>query len=169
VSDDNYNSDKEVEDLSYNYKEYTIKLEDGTTSTIYGYFDEAAAYNVYLKVNELRASLSLSALKWDTNMLVCAETRASELVQSYSHTRPNGYNCFSVFDNNGISYRGAGENIAAGYSSVDDVMNGWTNSPGHYANMTKEGFSKMTVGCIIAKDSSDKQGYKYYWVQMFSN
>lgn len=170
TSDDNDdNSSVEQKDTEYNYKEYTIELGDGKTSTVYGYFDEEASYNVYLKVNELRASLGLNALKWDTKMLGCAETRASELIQSYSHTRPNGSTCFSVLSANSISYRGAGENIAAGYCDVDAVMNGWTNSPGHYANMTNASYSKMTAGCIIAKDESDKQGYKYYWVQIFCN
>ncbi len=80
----------------------------------------------------------------------------------FSHTRPNGNSCFSILGELGISYGGAGENIAAGYGSAASVVNGWKNSSGHYANMVNAGFNKIGVGYVSFN------GQKY-WVQMFTS
>lgn len=39
-----------------------------------------------------------------------------------------------------------GENIAAGYSSPADVMQGWMNSSGHRANILSQSFSEIGIG-----------------------
>ncbi len=158
---------KEVEDTAYNYKEYIIPLEDGQTTTVYGYFDEAASYEEFLQVNQLRVSLGLKELKWDTRMLSMAETRAVDLIQLFSHTRPNGFSGLNLLMDINLDFGARGENIAAGYNSAAAATLGWKNSPGHYANMTNVKYKTMCVGCIIAKDETDKNKYKYYWVQIF--
>ncbi|SHO53827.1 CAP domain-containing protein [Anaerocolumna xylanovorans] len=155
------------EDKTYKYKEYTVSTGVGKMATVFGYFDEAASYDAFLKVNELRASLGLNKLEWNKKLFSIAETRATDLVRKYSHTRPNGDSCFNLLAENGMQYSHLGENLAAGYTSVDAVMEAWKNSPEHYENMIHADYKSMIVGCIIAKDETDKTGYKYYWVQMF--
>ncbi len=159
--------DNVVEDTAYNYKEYTIPIGDGQTTTVYGYFDEAAAYEEFLQVNQLRVSLGLNELKWDTRLLSMAETRAVDLIQLFSHTRPNGQSGLNLLRDINLDYGWRGENIAAGYNGAAAATLGWKNSPGHYKNMTNVNYKTMCVGCIIAKDETDKNGYKYYWVQIF--
>ena len=56
-----------------------------------------------------------------------------------------------------------GENIAAGYKSVKEVMAGWTNSPGHFENMINSEY--MHVGFGMA--SNQETTYKTWWVQNF--
>jgi uncharacterized protein YkwD len=56
---------------------------------------------------------------------------------------------------------GWGENIAYGYSTPADVMNGWLNSPGHRANIENPSFTSIGVGV-----ASNSQGV-YYWTQDF--
>ena len=46
----------------------------------------------------------------------------------------------------GMIYRMAGENIAAGYASPQAVMNGWMNSPGHRSNILNGSFNAIGVG-----------------------
>ena len=93
------------------------------------------------------------------------DIRAVELVELFSHTRPDDSSCFTVFDEVGIDRWSGGENIAAGYDSPEDVMYGWMNSPGHRANILTEDFTHMGVGYHYIKSSY----YRHHWVQLFCN
>ena len=42
----------------------------------------------------------LGPLAWDTALEETAKIRAKELSQSFSHTRPDGNNCFTIFPDN---------------------------------------------------------------------
>ena len=79
-----------------------------------------------------------------------------------SHTRPNGKDCFSVFDEVGISCSTAGENIAYGQSTPDEVFNSWRISSGHNRNMLDSDFQKIGIGVAVSSDGS------LYWVQLFA-
>lgn len=113
-------------------------------------------------INEERAKEGLGAMVMDSGLVNVATVRANETVQSFSHTRPDGRDCFTAYDEQGVSYQSAGENIAYGYSSPESVMDGWMNSPGHRANILYAGFGRVGVGVV-------KSGGRYYWVQNFAD
>lgn len=119
----------------------------------------AYAYQVAEQVNRLRAGLGLSQLVIDPVLMETAMQRAAECAVYYSHTRPNGTGCNTAFPSR--NWTTLAENIAAGYTTPDGVMNGWTNSPGHYANMTNTGVNAIGVGCFYANGI-------YYWAQSFT-
>lgn len=134
----------------------------GTTETP---FIEAAnpfEAQVIALVNQERASRNLSLVTSDPNLTRAAQIRAQEIISVFSHTRPDQRSCFTVLSDAGISYRSAGENIAAGYSSPQAVMNGWMNSEGHRANILNPGFEKLGVGYV-----NSASGYGHYWTQLF--
>ncbi len=110
-------------------------------------------------VNIEREKNGLSALKSDNEKLNrAADIRAEELTTSFSHTRPSGADCFTVLIERGIKYRAAGENIAYGYRTPAEVVEGWLNSPGHRANILAGSFTHIGVGY-------NENGN--YWVQLF--
>ena len=55
----------------------------------------------------------------------------------FSHTSPTYGSPFDMMKSYGINYRAAGENIAKGQTSAEQVMNAWMNSSGHRANILK--------------------------------
>ena len=112
-------------------------------------------------VNEERAKAGLSALTLDMNITAAANVRAKEIKQSFSHTRPDGSSFSTALKEQGVSYRGSGENIAWGQKSPEQVMNGWMNSDGHRANILNKNFTSMGVGY-----HQDENGVNY-WVQLF--
>lgn len=116
-------------------------------------------------INAERKKNGVSALKHDEDIQEACNIRAQELAESYSHTRPDGTSCFTVFDEVGIDYSSAGENICAGYSSAAAAVNGWMNSSGHRANILDKKFKKSALGFYYAPNSS----WGYYWVEMFTN
>ena len=117
---------------------------------------------VYEITNNYRSLVGVSSLTLDSSLVEAANIRAKELSDSFSHTRPNGSSCFTVLSELGISSGTAGENIAAGYSSSQSVMEGWRSSSGHYQNIISSKFKKIGIGVNIINN-------QYYWVQIFSN
>ena len=56
-----------------------------------------------------------------------------------------------------------GENIAAGYSTPEDVVAGWMSSDGHCANIMTPGSNVVGVGYFVAPQS----GYVHWWTTNF--
>jgi uncharacterized protein YkwD len=112
-------------------------------------YQEDMAYAVYNSVNELRTEAGLNPLAWseDTEMLDYSERRAVEIIADFSHDSIGGEMNFA-------------ENIAEGYTSVDEVMEAWMNSPGHRANIMCDYYKTISVSVYY-------DGYSYYWVQNF--
>ena len=96
----------------------------------------------------------MRAFRLQTNGAIneAAQVRVKELSALFDHTRPDGTTCFTALDDAGIRYSTAGENIAAGYSTPEQVVNGWMNSEGHRANILNASFTTIGVGY----DSAEK-------------
>lgn len=127
--------------------------------TVYeGDLDRASAFEVMELVNAARTKQGLQPLTMDLQLMQGAEKRAAELSASFSHMRPDGSMCFSIME--GKDVYAYAENIAAGYFNPDMVMDGWMNSPGHYANIMGDSYTTIGVGCFY------KDGTRY-WTQLF--
>lgn len=127
--------------------------------------EQAANYEkeVLRLVNVERSKENLQELTLYSKLSQAATIRANELVETFSHTRPNGERCFSVFGEVGIpSYYACGENIAAGQKSPEQVVESWMNSPGHRANILSVKYKYMAIGYV-----ETTTGMKRYWAQMF--
>jgi uncharacterized protein YkwD len=61
----------------------------------------------------------------------------------------------------GIQFSSAGENIAAGQKTPEEVVNGWMNSEGHRANILNGKFTTIGVGYV------EGGSYGSYWTQEF--
>lgn len=112
-------------------------------------------------VNAERAKEGLAPLTIDKNVQAAAQVRAVECEKSFSHTRPNGSNFASALKEQGVSYRRAGENIAWGQRSPQEVVTAWMNSAGHRANIMNRSFTKIGVGYY-----QNAKGVNY-WSQLF--
>ncbi len=118
------------------------------------------AVEVLNLVNAERAWVGVAPLRLAQDLQKASAVRARELVESFSHTRPNGSDCFTVMKNRG---RTCGENIAAGHATASETVNQWMNSAGHRENILNPAFRELGVGYAY-EDYSD---YHHYWVQLF--
>ena len=118
-------------------------------------------------INAQRVANGLDPLTIDSNLSVKARIKSADMKQNnyFSHTSPTYGSPFTMMKQLGIAYQSAGENIAAGYRSPEDVVDGWMNSPGHRANILNSGFRKIGVGYVNAPATV----YTHYWVQMFAS
>ncbi len=123
--------------------------------------DTGYAAKVAELVNVERAKYNLQPLTFDSAISAAAQVRAKEITTSFSHTRPNGSSASTVLGENGISYRGYGENIAWGQSTPEEVVNAWMNSSGHRANILNKKFTNIGVGYYVKNNTA-------YWTQLFT-
>ena len=120
-------------------------------------------WKVLLLTNRERLKEGLEPVTAVEFLQNACDIRAEEIEELFDHTRPDGTDCFTVFDEvDAPTMTAAGENIAAGYQSPAAVVEGWMNSPGHRANILRESFVHMGVGYYAGGES-----YYHHWVQLF--
>jgi uncharacterized protein YkwD len=122
-------------------------------------------------VNLERANRSLPPYKRVTALDEAARYHSADLGQdnyfehdSYDRSGGNLVFVCNTWTRIGKYYTGAmGENIAAGYSTPQSVMNGWMNSPGHRNNILSTNNWEIGVGYVSVNGSD----YGRYWTQDF--
>ncbi|MGN0442084.1 MAG: CAP domain-containing protein [Acutalibacteraceae bacterium] len=105
-------------------------------------------------VNEERAKLGRKELKFGYFYYEAAQTRAKELETLFSHTRPDGRNCFTALLDIGVNTelnRYAGENCARYYPDAKSVMNDFMNSKEHRQNIVSSRFDYLAVAVYESK------------------
>ncbi|MER7011886.1 CAP domain-containing protein [Saccharopolyspora sp. NPDC000359] len=114
--------------------------------------DEVAAL-----VNKARADAGCGAVKVDPRLTKAASNHSADMAaRSYlDHTNPDGVTFNQRIKKAGHPSPGA-ENIAQGYQTADQVMDGWLKSEGHKANILN--CSMKTMGVAVNGD---------YWTQDF--
>ncbi len=82
---------------------------------------------------------------------------------TFGHTGADGSTTAQRIIDSGYRAAYAGENLAAGQSSVAEAMRGWRGSPSHYATMTNPGFRHVGFGYAPGRSLR----YATFWVQHF--
>lgn len=116
-------------------------------------------------VNAERAAQGLHPLSYDQRLAAAARDHSEDMgLQGYfSHTSLDGRTVADRITAAGYSYNTYGENIAAGYSTPQDVIDGWMSSSGHRANILNSNFCDIGVGYVYLTNSP----YGHYWTQDF--
>ena len=119
---------------------------------------------VFRLVNVERVRNGLSPYKQNWEVSRVARMKSQDMINKgyFSHTSPTYGSPFKMMESFGIRFSAAGENIAMGQRTPQEVMNAWMNSPGHRANILNKSFSNIGVG--VARNSKGV----YYWTQMFT-
>jgi uncharacterized YkwD family protein len=109
-------------------------------------------------VNVQRAEAGLQPLTVDQPLADMALDKAKDMYsnQYFSHTSPTYGSPFDMMEEYGIEFSYAGENIAMGQQTPQEVMTAWMNSPGHRENILNPNYTKIGVAY-----------FNNYWVQDF--
>lgn len=122
--------------------------------------NNASSYTqqVVALVNKERAAAGLAPVSALDSLNKVAAAKAADMRSNnyFSHTSPTYGSPFDMMSAFGITYKAAGENIAMGQKTPQEVMTAWMNSPGHKANILSTNFNYIGVGF----DNN-------YWVQEF--
>jgi uncharacterized YkwD family protein len=112
--------------------------------------------------NNERAKAGLQPLMGNYSELnSSARVKAEDMEKNnyFSHTSPTLGDPFKQMRAMGVTYSAAGENIAKGQQTPQEVVNAWMNSAGHRANILNGAYTHMGVGYT----SNSK-----CWVQQFA-
>ena len=98
---------------------------------------------------------------WNDLLALAAEWHSEDMAENdfFSHTGSDGSDIGERLETAGYSASAWGENIAAGYGSIEAVVTGWVSSPGHCVNIMNPNFSE--IGAYQA--TSDTATYSSYW------
>jgi uncharacterized YkwD family protein/spore coat assembly protein SafA len=112
-------------------------------------------------VNVERAKHGLAPLtqNWELSRVARYKSQDMKNKGYFSHYSPTYGSPFDMMKKFGFKFYTAGENIAMGQRTPQEVMTAWMNSSGHRANILKADFKEIGVG--LARDGS------MYWTQMF--
>ena len=110
--------------------------------------------------NEQRRKNGLTDLKADTKLNEVAQKKSEDMRKNnyFSHTSPTYGSPFDMMRDFGVTYKSAGENIAQGQQSPQQVVEAWMNSEGHRKNILSKDFTHIGIGY-------DQNGH--HWTQMF--
>ena len=124
---------------------------------------DAGESDLLAQVNSFRVSRGLSTLVVSDSLTIAAKWMATDMAVNnyFAHTSIDGrsptqrmadagYPAFSTW---------AGEDLAAGYSSAAQVLQGWINSPAHLAVLTNPAYRAIGIGHAYSTGSQ----YGWYW------
>ena len=99
-----------------------------------------------------RSKLGLSALISNSQLATAAAKHTENMaVQDFfSHTGKDGSSMGSRITATGYKFSNAAENIAAGSSTPEAVINSWMNSSGHRANILNPNLKEIGIGSIFS-------------------
>ncbi|SHJ84082.1 SafA/ExsA family spore coat assembly protein [Tepidibacter formicigenes] len=114
-------------------------------------------------VNIERSKQGLPALSHNWELSRVARYKSQDMINKnyFAHTSPTYGSPFDMMRNFGIRFSSAGENIAYGQRTAQEVMNAWMNSPGHRKNILSPNYTQIGVGLAIKSNGTK------YWTQMF--
>ncbi|WP_456276166.1 CAP domain-containing protein [Bacillus sp. AK128] len=110
--------------------------------------------------NAERRKNGLKDLAADTSLSNVAREKSTDMQKNnyFSHTSPTYGSPFDMMRDFGVTYNTAGENIAQGQRSPEEVVQAWMNSEGHRKNILSDKFTHIGVGY---------QQNGHHWTQMF--
>lgn len=109
---------------------------------------------------------AVGALAWNDRLFSAAARHSRDMAVNnyFSHTSLDGRSFSRRITDEGYAQSFAGENIAAGQSTVSAVMSGWLSSPGHCANIMRAEFRDVAVSCVSQAGSN----YGRYWTMVLA-
>jgi uncharacterized protein YkwD len=100
-------------------------------------------------------------LAWNAKLTSAAYGHSRDMADQnyFAHNSLDGRTMAQRITAAGYSWSAIGENIAAGYGSVQAVVDGWMASEGHCANIMSATYKDIGVACARNTNST----YGTYW------
>ncbi|MDK8183525.1 CAP domain-containing protein [Paenibacillus sp. UMB4589-SE434] len=117
---------------------------------------------VFDLTNTMRVRHGKKPLQWNDQIATTARKHSADMGKRnfFNHSNPDGETPFDRMKEDGVAYKQAGENIAAGQTSAIFAHENWMNSEGHRNNILGD-FTRLGVGVSFGGS------YKVYYTQNF--
>ena len=119
--------------------------------------------------NAERAKAGLNPLTLNNQLAQAAQGHSDSMAADdfFNHTGADGSDVSDRVEDTGYQYSRTGENIAAGQTTAEQVVQGWMDSPGHRANILNPDFTEIGIGYEFLEDDTGSVNYNHYWTQVF--
>lgn len=104
------------------------------------------------QTNQKRQSNGDKSLSLNQALATAAQTKANDMAKNnyWSHVTPDGKQPWYFINQAGYHYSEAAENLAYGFLSSEDTINGWMNSPSHREAMLNKDYTQVGFGIANA-------------------
>jgi uncharacterized protein YkwD len=111
-------------------------------------------------MNAQRAAYGMRPLRLNEQLSLAAGDRVNDMFAKhyFNHVSPDGVDPFTWADKRGYDYAAIGENLAVGYRTAEDVVDGWMHSPGHRANILKGDFDEIGIASEFGSPTQNYSG-----------
>jgi len=128
---------------------------------------DSAEQDLVARINVFRAARSLPTLAVSDSLTSAAKWMSTDMGSRnyFAHTSLDGRSPTQRMADAGYPAFGTwtGEDLAAGYTTTGDVLNGWINSAAHYAVLVNPQYHAIGVGRGYTTGST----YGWYWTADF--
>ena len=106
-------------------------------------------------VNQSRTENNVGVFDENQVLDKAAQNKLDDMIKNnyFAHTSPAGITPWHWFDQNGYDYKYAGENLALGFSSVENEHQAWMDSPTHKKNILNINYQE--IGVAVGKGTID--------------
>ncbi|KAL3662912.1 hypothetical protein V7S43_011860 [Phytophthora oleae] len=118
------------------------------------------------RINAFRSQNGLPGLSIDNRLVSAATLHSQDQANNckMTHQGSTGSRLGDRIKAQGYNFNMAAENVAAGQTSVEQVMTSWWNSPGHRANLLNKDVENVGFAKVVNNGCSN---YATYWTQDF--
>ena len=166
-----YFLENDIGDENWNHYWTTVFYgEESEGGTINDGPDETFEEQVLQLLNRERSRQGLSALTANPLLQEAARNHSADMALQdfFSHTGADGSDFTDRIEDTGFSITGmSGENIAAGYTTPEAVVQGWMDSPGHRENILNPEFTQIGIGHYFLENDTGTQNWNHYWTNVF--
>ncbi len=123
--------------------------------SILGVSVDISAQKLLLLTNKQRQENNLSPLTLNSKLSLAAAKKAEDMFKQnyWAHNSPDGKTPWVFIRGSGYNYIYAGENLARGFDTADDVVSAWMASSRHRENILSENFKE--IGFAVQKGKLD--------------
>ena len=109
---------------------------------------------------------AVAEVTWSSTLTLAATEHSNNMANYnfFDHTGLDGSTVGTRVTAQGYTWSRVSENIAAGQTSAQEVVDGWMSSEGHCANIMNADVTEMGLACQVNSDSD----YQRYWTQVFA-
>jgi len=122
--------------------------------SVLGYATSVSSNVMLIDTNNARATQNEQPLTINAALNDAAQAKANDMVKRnyWSHVTPDGQQPWSFMDAAGYQYQSAGENLAYGFGTSDQILSAWLSSTEHRANIFDANYTQVGFGIANAKD-----------------
>ncbi len=151
----NYSQDNSSEINSYSIVNLNQTENNSFIPFEGNHIDSIRVFNL---INEHRIKQGLKPLQKDEKLINAALEKSKHMVEHdyFKDTSPEGVKWSNFISDAGYNYISAGENIAIGFTSADNLVNAWMNSSTHRDNILNEEFTSFGMASVNSSTETNR-------------